>query len=114
MQPLDLATLFHKTYERLAPSFGYETRPETCEFNPESNNGKLMIAVCTEILKNLEVDYRLIDDVITDIYRDAGDSDTSQACARCNVRRLAEAVGLPLENYRLLKEHGPQRFLFRK
>jgi len=46
----DLAVLFHDTYERLAPSFGYETRPDTKAFNPESANGKLMIAVCEEIL----------------------------------------------------------------
>lgn len=45
-----LAILFHETYERLAPSFGYETRQETKEFNEDSNNGRLMIAVCDEIL----------------------------------------------------------------
>lgn len=48
-----LANLFHETYESLAPSYGYETRPETKVFNPESPNGKLMIAVCTEVLKAL-------------------------------------------------------------
>ena len=32
--PLDLAKLFHETYERLAPDFGYTTRPETREFDP--------------------------------------------------------------------------------
>lgn len=36
---------FHDTYERLAPSFGYETRPDTKAFDPESPNGQLMIAV---------------------------------------------------------------------
>ena len=49
MTPLELAIKFHEIYERLAPSFGYETRTETREFNPESANGKLMIAVCDEI-----------------------------------------------------------------
>lgn len=44
-----LARKFHETYERLAPSFGYETRPETKAFDPNSPNGKLMIAVCNEI-----------------------------------------------------------------
>lgn len=43
--PLDLARRFHEEYERLAPRFGYETRPETRVFDPTSPNGKLMIAV---------------------------------------------------------------------
>lgn len=45
-----LARDFHDTYERLAPSFGYETRPETRRFDRESSNGRLMVAVCGEIL----------------------------------------------------------------
>ena len=51
MDKKELAILFHETYERLAPKFGYETREETKKFNPKSNNGRLMIAVCGEILK---------------------------------------------------------------
>jgi len=47
---LKLAILFHETYERLAPSFGYETRAETKTFDPSTPNGKLMVAVCAEIL----------------------------------------------------------------
>ena len=46
-----LALLFHNTYEKLAPSFSYETRQDTKEFDFKSNNGKLMVAVCAEILK---------------------------------------------------------------
>lgn len=49
----ELALQFHQTYERLASSFGYETRPDTKVFDPESNNGKLMIAVCSEMLSAL-------------------------------------------------------------
>lgn len=48
---LDLATRFHEAYERLAPSFGYETREETRTFDPESKTGRLMVAVCGEILR---------------------------------------------------------------
>lgn len=48
-----LAILFHNKYEELAPKFGYETRMETKEFKKDSNNGKLMIAVCREILQIL-------------------------------------------------------------
>jgi hypothetical protein len=41
-----MARAFHDTYERLAPQFGYETRLSTRTFDPESANGKLMIAMC--------------------------------------------------------------------
>lgn len=46
---LVLAIRFHETYERLAPSFGYETRTDTKVFDPESKNGKLMVAVCSTL-----------------------------------------------------------------
>lgn len=49
-----LARRFHELYERLAPEFGYETRPDTKRFNPESANGRLMIAVCGRILHELD------------------------------------------------------------
>lgn len=49
-----LAMLFHETYERLAPSFGYETRQDTKSFDPQSPNGKLMIAVCGEVLNHIK------------------------------------------------------------
>jgi len=47
--------MFHETYERLAPQFGYCTREETREFDPASSNGKLMIAVCAEIIKSSSI-----------------------------------------------------------
>lgn len=53
MTPLEAAVLFHETYERLAPSFGYETRQDTKTFDHESKNGKLMIAVCGEVISRL-------------------------------------------------------------
>lgn len=49
--PLALAVLFHVTYEKLAPNLGYDTRKETRILDPESANGKLMIATCAEIQK---------------------------------------------------------------
>ena len=49
-----LARTFHDVYERLAPSFGYETRKDTREFDPESSNGRLMIAACREIAAMLK------------------------------------------------------------
>ena len=45
------AERFHEIYERLAPSFGCETRKETRVFDPESPNGKLMMAVCAEWMR---------------------------------------------------------------
>lgn len=47
-----LARFFHNTYERLAPS---EIRKDTKEFDPESPNGKLMISVCIEAAKFIEI-----------------------------------------------------------
>jgi len=53
MNALKLAILFHETYERLASSFGYETRDDTKKFDETSKNGRLMVAVCGEILAHL-------------------------------------------------------------
>ena len=55
---LALAIRFHETYERLAPSFGYETRTDTRRFDPESKNGRLMVAVCAELLKSDPMPFR--------------------------------------------------------
>ena len=51
-EALVLANQFHTIYERLAPSFGYETRTETRLFSPSTPNGKLMVAVCVEIMED--------------------------------------------------------------
>ncbi len=48
---LEMAVFFHETYERFAPSFGYATREDTKQFDPSSNNGRLMQAVCAEWLE---------------------------------------------------------------
>jgi hypothetical protein len=57
MTPEQLAQLFHETYERLAPEYGYETRPETAkrweEIPADNNNKRLMIAVAGEIMKKV-------------------------------------------------------------
>lgn len=47
-----MARRFHEAYERLAPTFGYETRPESAvpwDQVPEQNR-ELMVAVCAELL----------------------------------------------------------------
>ena len=53
IDPLSLAEVFHEAYERLAPGFGYETRAETKVFDPESQNGQLMVATCRAILEEM-------------------------------------------------------------
>ncbi len=45
-----LACFFHDTYEMLARIFGYETRDDARDFNPESKNGRLMVTVCGAVL----------------------------------------------------------------
>ena len=48
---IEMAKMFHETYERLAPEHGYETRTETRQFDEGSKNGTLMISVCRELLE---------------------------------------------------------------
>ena len=54
MTDLELAKAFHDTYEKLAPQYGYETRDDTKEFDANSPNGQLMIAVCRKIKSILD------------------------------------------------------------
>ncbi len=46
-----LARRFHELYEQSAPAFGYKTKNETKEFDPDSANGRLMAWVCFCIVK---------------------------------------------------------------
>ena len=45
-----LAERFHALYEEIAPLYCYETRKETRKWDPESPNGKLMIATCNGVM----------------------------------------------------------------
>ena len=47
---IKVAVFMHEKYEELAPSYGYETKDETKVFKAYTPNGKLMIAVCRELL----------------------------------------------------------------
>lgn len=54
MNAKELATFFHEHYEALAPTFGYVTKPESRgEFQPDTPNGQLSIAVCERVLERL-------------------------------------------------------------
>lgn len=50
----ELAKTFHETYERLAPSFGYKTRPESAKQWGEvpHTNKQLMAATCAAVLSD--------------------------------------------------------------
>lgn len=48
----EIAELFHDTYETLAPAYGYETREDTKQFDPQSKNGKLMTAVVKSVIEH--------------------------------------------------------------
>lgn len=52
-----LARRFHELYEINAPRFGYETRKDTKEFDPESPNGRLMAYVCMEMKKERDEEW---------------------------------------------------------
>jgi hypothetical protein len=54
MTPLELAKLFHETFTRLAPNYGYERNFP--DFDPDTPNGQTMIAVCDEIMAKLGLD----------------------------------------------------------
>ena len=72
----DLARRFHDTYERLAPHYGYTTRTDTREFDPDSSNGRLMAAVCSEVFGALEAEVeRLRESIAQFVY--ANDTEVS-------------------------------------
>ena len=55
-----LARRFHDAYERLATQFGYETRPDTKVYDPDTPNGRLMAAVCVEVMNEFTEQLRSI------------------------------------------------------
>ena len=63
-----LARVFHNIYEKLAPDFGYETRKETRDFDPTTPNGKLMVAVCAEII-GYHMPYKAHAEALAEAYR---------------------------------------------
>jgi len=46
----ELARQFHDRYEEIAPLYGYATRNDTRVFDPDSLNGRLMRAVCLQVV----------------------------------------------------------------
>ena len=107
----ELAELFHTTYGRLAPQFGYTTRPETAipwqEIPADNRNKRLMVAVAGEVLKaksrnrayidaktgfKLVFEPELLDPERLTMYApDDADSLTAEQCTQA-MRRLVEWV----------------------
>src|SRR3990167_7817806 len=79
-----LARRFHEFYEQSAPAFGYETKKETKEFDPESSNGHLMAWVCFEIVKE-------------ELKREIGDVFFCKDCRKKNGDKLDKLYKLELE-----------------
>lgn len=52
ISPADLAELFHRTYERLAPDFGYKTREASAKpwADAPDQNKALMTAVSAHVM----------------------------------------------------------------
>lgn len=107
-----VAELFHDTYETLAPSYGYETREDTKQFDPESKNGKLMVAVCKFVLTS-EIQ-RAKEDLLQDVgyicdRRYPGikncPMDSLKQCERCQergqmweeIKKYAQSKGIELK-----------------
>lgn len=82
----ELARLFHETYERLAPNFGYETRKDTRAFDADSPNGLLMTAVCVEVMAPLQRRLTELQESVNEKYWEGIRSDNVEL-----KRRLAEA-----------------------
>jgi hypothetical protein len=89
---IEMAKIFHDTYERLAPSFGYETRKDTKVFDPESPNGKLMAAVCGEVVSAVLTETEADKTIITELENQVA---SNIATIRDMAGKLAELEGQP-------------------
>lgn len=104
MTPLELATLFHDTYEALAPVNGYETRPETRAFDPNTPNGKTMIATAAVVLS--QIGYSEIADAnqrCHDIAADIKDFDGDKRGMYAALEEAGEKLG------EVISKHFPDR-----
>ena len=86
MSPDELAQRFHEAYERLAPSFGYETRRESAvpwEEVPE-NNRRLMTATAAVAMQPLASRIEELEKGLRAILREhEQDADNPKHCVIC-------------------------------
>ena len=87
-----VARLFHDTYEKMAPSFGYETRSDTKEFNPQSPNGQLMIAVCKVVSDALTAENAELRKVLGNLTQEV---ETWDACDKHNCANYRPVLPWP-------------------
>ena len=78
-----LAKRFHEVYERLAPGYGYKTREDTKVFDPNTPNGRLMTAVCEEIMSDVKELVYVVDGMC-DSYRDENYGDVKEWARHVN------------------------------
>lgn len=81
-----LALLFHNTYERLAPGYGYSTRHDTRIFDAKSANGRLVLAVCEEVLAR---GYTLRHETMTEAELEMAIDDVFNECETVNEMKMA-------------------------
>lgn len=97
----DVARRFHEAYERLAPTFGYETRPESAvpwEDVPEANRA-LMTAVVSEVEADLVARLREAEARVQELERERDEAldreaGTSDAMDGMRERALAAEAAL--------------------
>lgn len=54
MTPIRLAAMFFEAREKLAPYFGFDYNPGTVGFNALTPHGRFLIAVCEEVLDQID------------------------------------------------------------
>lgn len=91
-----LASRFHEAYERLAPSFGYETRTESAKpwGQVPENNRRLMCACAGEVVGPFVT---ALDNLLAQIEEDLGPtppSDLPLARVALEARELLHDLGL--------------------
>lgn len=86
----DIAKRFHYTYERLAPQYGYETRPEsaTAWTHVPEKNRELMIATVKSVRSAITADAA-----------EAQLAVTRQVIEAARERRRVSTTPMPLEQY---------------
>lgn len=88
----EIAKFFHETYEKLAPSFGYETRPESAvpwEDVPQQNRA-LMVAVAGRVMEKFESDRVALSDRVEAAERAVDDADRVAGAAQRQMRVMLD------------------------
>lgn len=96
LTPESVAAAFHETYERLAPSFGYDTRQASAvpwEDVPEPNKS-LMVAVAGEVTEHIRELIAQDVDLMSSMRLPEVD-DLDNACRRATLDHVADRIRHP-------------------